>query len=135
MLRSVKASDYMAEQLITFTPETDLFDAINQLLKYRISGAPVLNQEGRLVGLLSEADCLKAILTLTYHEEEMGGRVGDYMSTDVVTIAHDADIISVAAEFIGNKTRRLPVLNNGKLIGQISRCDVLRAVGQFAQDG
>ena len=80
MLRSVKASDYMAEKLITFTPETDLFEAINQLLKYRITGAPVIGKSGELVGLLSEADCLKAILTLTYHEEEMGGKVGDYMS-------------------------------------------------------
>lgn len=135
MLRSVKASDYMAEKLITFTPETDLFEAINLLLKYRITGAPVISKEGELVGLLSEADCLKAILTLTYHEEEMGGWVGDYMSPEVYTIAHDADIISVAEEFINNGRRRLPVVKNGKLIGQISRRDVLRAVEQFAQDG
>ncbi|BBB27229.1 CBS domain-containing protein [Amphritea japonica] len=135
MLRSVKASDYMAEKLITFTPETDLFEAINLLLQYRITGAPVISQEGELVGLLSEADCLKAILTLTYHEEEMGGRVGDYMSPEVYTIAYDADIISVAEEFINNGRRRLPVVKNGKLIGQISRRDVLRAVEQFAQDG
>ncbi|RTE65987.1 CBS domain-containing protein [Amphritea opalescens] len=135
MMRSVKASDYMATQLITFTPDTDLFEAINQLLEHRITGAPVLGREGEIVGLLSEADCLKAILTLTYHEEEVGGRVGDHMSTEVFTINHDADIISVAEEFITNKRRRLPVLKNGKLIGQISRRDVLRAVGQFAQDG
>lgn len=135
MLRSVKASDYMAEKLITFTPETDLFEAINQLVEHRITGAPVICEDGKLVGLLSEADCLKAILTLTYHEEEMGGKVGDYMSEEVYTIHHDADIIAVAEDFINNGRRRLPVVKDGKLIGQISRRDVLRAVERFAQDG
>ncbi|PIE25117.1 MAG: CBS domain-containing protein [Neptuniibacter caesariensis] len=135
MLRSVKAQDYMCEGLITFTPETDLFEAINTLLEYRITGAPVVNKEGCLIGQMSEVDCLKAILTLTYHEEEMGGLVGAYMSEEVHTIEHDADIIKVAEEFIHNKRRRLPVVKEGKLIGQISRRDVLRAVEQFAQDG
>jgi len=135
MLRSVKASDYMADKLITFTPDTDLFDAINLLLEHRITGAPVICEDGKLIGLLSEADCLKAILTLTYHEEEMGGRVGDYMSPEVYTINHDADIIAVAEDFINNGRRRLPVVKDGKLVGQISRRDVLRAVEQFAQDG
>jgi predicted transcriptional regulator len=135
MLRSVKAQDYMCKDLITFTPETDLFEAINQLLEYRITGAPVIDSEGNLVGLMSEVDCLKAILTLTYHEEEMGGTVGGYMSEEVYTIAHDADIIKVAEEFINNKRRRLPVVKDGKVVGQISRRDVLRAVERFAQDG
>ncbi len=135
MLRSVKAQDYMCEDLITFTPETDLFEAINQLLEYRITGAPVVDDSGNLVGLMSEVDCLKAILTLTYHEEEMGGYVGTYMSEEVYTINYDADIIKVAEEFINNKRRRLPVVKDGKLIGQISRRDVLRAVEKFAQDG
>jgi len=135
MLRSVKASDYMCDRLVSFTPETQLFDAINQLVDNGITGAPVVNEAGELVGLLSEVDCLKAILTLTYHEEEFGGIVGTYMSPEVCTIAHDADIIMVAEYFIENKRRRLPVVKDGKLIGQISRRDVLRAVGEFAKDG
>ena len=135
MLRSVKAQDYMCEALITFTPETDLFEAINQLVDNGITGAPVIDAKGNLVGLLSEADCLRAILTLTYHEEEMGGVVGDYMVAEVHTINYDADIIMVAEEFINNGRRRLPVVRDGKVIGQISRRDVLRAVEQFAQEG
>jgi len=135
MLRSVKAQDYMCNDLITFTPETDLFEAINALLDNHITGAPVVDSKGDLVGLMSEVDCLKAILTLTYHEEEMGGTVGKYMSDEVYTVNHDADIIKVAEEFINNKRRRLPVVKDGKLIGQISRRDVLRAVENFAQDG
>ncbi|MBE9397396.1 CBS domain-containing protein [Pontibacterium sp. N1Y112] len=135
MLRSVKAQDYMCEKLVTFTPETDLFDAINQLIEYGITGAPVIDRHGKLVGLLSEADCLRAILTLTYHEEEMGGVVGDYMVEEVHTVNYDADIIMVAEEFINNGRRRLPVVNGDKVIGQISRRDILRAVETFAQDG
>ena len=134
MLRSVKAQDYMCEDLVTFTPETELFDAIGQLIEYGITGAPVVDSKGALIGLISEADCLKAILTLTYHEEEMGGYVGTYMSEEVNTVAYDADIIKVAEEFIQNKRRRLPVVKDGKLVGQISRRDVLRAVAQFTKN-
>jgi len=135
MLRSVKVRDYMTESLITFRPETDLFRAINQLLEYRISGSPVINEKGELVGLLSEVDCLRAILTLTYHEEEKGGVVGDYMTRQVETIEHDADIIAASKIFTENGRRRLPVIHEGKLVGQISRRDVLRAVEEFAQQG
>lgn len=135
MLRSVKAQDYMCEALITFKPDTDLFEAINALVDNGITGAPVIDSGGKLVGLLSEADCLRAILTLTYHEEEMGGVVGDYMVDEVHTVNYDADIIAVAEEFINNGRRRLPVVQDGKVIGQISRRDILRAVEIFAQDG
>jgi len=135
MLRSVKASDYMARDLVTFKPDTDLFQAIHQLLQRKISGAPVVNEEGMLVGMLSEVDCLRAILTLTYHEEEFGGKVSQYMSQDICTIEYDADIIKVADAFISKGMRRLPVVQRGRLVGQISRCDVLRAVEVFAQDG
>ena len=135
MLRSVKAQDYMCEALITFKPDTDLFEAINALVDNGITGAPVIDSGGKLVGLLSEADCLRAILTLTYHEEEMGGVVGDYMVDEVHTVNYDADIIAVAEEFINNGRRRLPVVKDGKVIGQISRRDILRAVEIFAQDG
>lgn len=135
MLISVKARDYMATNLITFKADTDLFNAINTLLEYRISGAPVVDDRGQLVGILSDVDCLSAILTLTYHEEEKGGTVGDYMTEAVETIEHDADIIEVSKAFIERDRKRLPVIREGKLVGQISRCDVLRAVEEFAQLG
>jgi CBS domain-containing protein len=135
MLKSVSVHDYMATGLITFSPETDLFEAISTLLEYRISGAPVITPKGELVGLISEVDCLKAILTLTYHEEERGGKVGDYMAKDVETVSYDADIVDVAKIFIDKGRRRLPVVKQGKLVGQISRRDILRAVETFAKSG
>ncbi|BBB30640.1 CBS domain-containing protein [Neptunomonas japonica] len=134
MLKSVKVQDYMATGLVTFQPETDLFEAINSLLRYKISGAPVTNAQGELVGLISEVDCLKAILTLTYHEEEVGGSVADCMAKNVETVNYDANIIEVARIFIDKGRRRLPVIREGKLVGQISRSDILRAVEEFAQN-
>lgn len=137
MLRSVKAQDYMATRLISFGPETHLFDAIRAMQEYGISGAPVVDVDGCLVGMLSELDCLKAILSQTYHEEEMGsgGHVVDYMTRNVDTVSHDADLTAVAHQFITHGRRRLPVVKAGKLVGQISRRDVLRAVEEFAKDG
>ncbi len=131
MLKSVKVADYMTTQLITFRPETDLFKAISIFSESNISGAPVINDRGELVGMLSEVDCLKAILKHTYYEEEKGGCVGDFMTVNVETVSSSADIIALSEQFISSSRRRLPVLHNGKLVGQISRKDALRAVGDF----
>lgn len=131
MLKSVKVRDYMTTNLITFTPQTDLFAAIHDLIKHRISGAPVVNEAGDLVGIISESDCLKHILSGSYYEE-VGGRVGDYMTREPATVEANMDIIDVARKFIREKRRRFPVIGpEGVLEGQISRRDVLRAVADF----
>lgn len=137
MLRSVKAQDYMASKLVTFSPDMDLFRALMMLREYKLSASPVVNIEGDLVGLLSEVDGLRAILSQTYHEEEMGsgGKVEDYMAKNVDTVSYDADIIAVSKIFIDKGRRCLPVVKSGKLVGMISRADVLRAVEDFANDG
>lgn len=131
MLRSVKVQDYMTTKLVTFKPDTDLFEAINIFSDSNISGAPVVDDRGELIGILSEVDCLKSILRYTYHDEEMGGTVGDFMTTRVDTVNFDADIIAISELFIEGKRRRMPVMRDGKLVGQISRKDVLRAVKEF----
>ncbi|MEH6822546.1 MAG: CBS domain-containing protein [Motiliproteus sp.] len=131
MLKSVKVEDYMTTQLVTFKPETSLFQAISIFSESHVSGAPVIDGRGQLVGMLSEVDCLKAILKHTYYEEEKGGCVGDFMTADVETVSSDADIIALSEKFISGNRRRFPVLRNGKLVGQISRKDVLRAVSDF----
>lgn len=134
MLRSVKVEDYMTRQLVTFKPDTELFVAIKVFSESNISGAPVVNDRGELIGMLSEVDCLKAILKHTYHEEEKGGYVGDLMTANVETISSDADIIALSEQFIASNRRRFPVLKNGKLVGQISRKDALRAVSDFVSN-
>ncbi|WP_305857491.1 CBS domain-containing protein [Balneatrix alpica] len=135
MLKSVKVSDYMTSDPVTFTEDTDLFEAINILLTHRISGAPVVNKAGDLIGLLSEVDCLRGILNDTYHETELGGCVGDFMARNIQSVAADADILEICKIFINQGRRRLPVVRGTRLVGQISRRDVLRAIRDFANMG
>lgn len=133
MLKIVKVRDYMSTDLICLSPDMDLSKAIQTLLFHKISGAPVVDTQRRLVGMLSEGDCLKGILTGSYFEEE-SGTVGSVMS-QADTINADEDIVKAAEYFIRQGRRRLPVLDDGVLVGQISRRDVLRAVQHFNDHG
>ncbi|HEY1026916.1 MAG TPA: CBS domain-containing protein [Pseudomonas sp.] len=132
MLNSIKVRDYMTRHLVTFRAETDLFTAIHRLLEHRISGAPVVDDQGELIGLLSEGDCLRGILSGAYYEA-IGGNVGTYMTRVVETVSPETDIIDVSERFLRGRRRRMPVVEDNRLIGQISRSDVLRAVKAFAQ--
>ncbi|MEZ5524116.1 MAG: CBS domain-containing protein [Pseudomonadales bacterium] len=132
MLKSIKVRDYMTTQLVTFQPETDIFKAISTLKEHRISGAPVLDHNGQLVGILTEGDCLTAIIKDIYYTEA-GGKVGDFMTTEVSTIGPDDDIVDVAVEFQKQRRKRFPVIEDGELVGQISQRDILRAVLDIAQ--
>ena len=127
MNKTAKARDYMSTRLITLTPETDIHRAIKLLLKHRISGAPVVDEDGRLIGVLSKKDCFKVAFTASYHKQ-WGGPVSEYMTGDPETIDADTDIIEVAEKFLNGPYRRFPVMSRNRLVGQISRCDVLRAL-------
>lgn len=131
-IKSIKVRDYMTRQLVTFKPDMDLFAAIQLLLANRISGAPVVNGQGELVGMLSEGDCLRAILSGAYYDA-IGGVVGDYMTPSTDPVSPDTDIIDVSQSFLHGRRGRIPVVDKGRLVGQISRHDVLRAVKEFAQ--
>ena len=119
--------NYMAKDLITFSPETNVLSAIRTLIKHEISGAPVVDETGWIVGIISEFDCLKPILESSYHND-MGTHVKDCMSKDITTINANASLMDAATLFLNNGWRRLPVIENKKLVGQISRIDILRAV-------
>ncbi len=118
---------YMTRTLIQFSPEENIHAAAKTLLDKRISGAPVIDGSGELVGVLSKKDCLQVVYNASYHKD-WGGRVEEYMSHDVRTIDSGADIITVADLFVGSCYRRFPVIENGRMIGQISRQDILRAL-------
>ena len=118
--------EHMATTLHTLTPKMDIREAIPLLLDNAISGAPVVDaQTGALVGVLSELDCLKLMTTSSDIPE---GHVEDYMSRDVETISPDMDVYWAAGKFLGSRFRRFPVVEDGKLIGQLSRRDVLRVI-------
>ncbi len=119
----------MATDLITLSPDTEITHAMVTLLDAKISGAPVVDERGQLVGVLSKKDCLKAALNASYYQE-WGGAVKDYMSTEVETLNGDLDVIQAAEAFLASSYRRFPVLKDKILIGQVSRADILKALAK-----
>lgn len=126
-LRSVRVRDYMAANPVTVTPDMPILEAIHLLIEHRISGLPVLDLRGNLVGMLSEHDCLRVALQASYYEE-LGGRVKEYMTTGVRTVEADDSIVELAELFVSTHFRRFPVMERQRVVGQISRRDVLRAL-------
>lgn len=131
-LKSCLVKDYMARTLVTFKPNTPVLDAVHILVKNRIAGAPVVDDEGNLLGMLSEFDCMKVALQAGYHGD-YGGPVRDYMSHGVETVNIEMSIVDLAQVFIDKPFRRFPVTDNNRLVGQISRRDVLRALEVIAK--
>ncbi len=119
--------DYMVSDVITVAAEMDIHHAIKVLFENGISGAPVLDDIGNLVGMLSTRDCLKVAFSAGYHRDS-GGVVAEFMSPDVETVEVDTDIVKVAELFLKSRFRRFPVTSNDRLVGLISRSDVLKAL-------
>lgn len=133
MLKSVRVRDYMLTRPVTVKPDTDIFQAIHEILVNKISGVTVVDDDNRPVGILSELDCLRAILWATYHEEEVGVHpVKDHMTTSVETVRLDEDIIDVAQSMLDHKRRRRPVVDRqGRMVGQVTCRQLLRAIKEF----
>lgn len=125
--RSCIVRDYMTAHPVTFKPEMDVLDAVHELVKHRIAGAPVVNDHGEIVGMLSEYDCLKVALDAGYYGDA-GGPVSEYMSSSIETVDADMSIVDLADKFLETRYRRFPVMTENRLVGQISRRDVLRAL-------
>jgi CBS domain-containing protein len=131
-IKSIRVSDYMARELVTFTPDMRVLDAVNILVKRRISGAPVVDDHGNLVGILSDIDCIKVALNAAYYNQA-GGRVSEFMTPEVVTIDVEATIMDAAELILNKRLQRMPVVKRTHLVGQISRHDVLRAMDELQQ--
>lgn len=129
-MKSVKVADYMSQKLVTFHPQTNVIEALAVILDNHITGAPVVDDGGRLVGILSEVDLMAVVIQDSYYDEGMG-IVADYMRTQVDVVDADTDIYALAERFLREHRRRYPVVRDGKLVGQISRRDVLQAFRDF----
>ena len=125
-MRSLKVKDYMATKLVTFAPDLNVVEAMNQILNSGITAAPVVDESGSLVGILSEVDLMPVVIQDSYYDEPLG-IVSDYMKTPVDTVDPNLDIYTLAERFIHEHRRRYPVVDAGKRVGQVSRRDVLRA--------
>jgi len=124
----IMVKDYMSHSLITFGKDDPVINVIQALIKHKISGAPVVNERNELIGVISDGDCMKQISENRYYNIPIGDkRVGDFMETNVPTIDKNTNIFDCASLFHKHNCRRFPIIENGKLIGQISRKDILCA--------
>lgn len=120
-----RARDVMKTKLITLTADTDAFDAIEQLLRHRISGAPVVDRQDHFLGVFSERYAMSLLIQSAY-EGVPSPNVGGFMNTDLGrVIDEDRPVLEIAQIFIDQYYRRLPVVRDGRLVGQISRRDLL----------
>ncbi len=124
----IKVSDYMTRDLITFSKDQSIEDVMDKLIKHRISGGPVVNEKNELVGIISEGDCVKQISESRYYNMPMNtDTIEKYMAKNVDTIDGNMNVFDAASKFLQSKHRRFPIVENGKLVGQISQKDVLKA--------
>ena len=127
MDQPIVARDMMVRNLVTLGPEMDVADAIDVLLKHRISGAPVVDSWGRFLGIFSEKSSLQYVIHTAY-DALPSTNLMRFVDTAPPTILEDTDLLTIAQTFLDASCRRLPVLcREGRLLGQISRRDLLRA--------
>ena len=125
---AILVSDYMTTKLVTFSPEQSILEVMEAFAKHHISGGPVMDNNGFLVGIISEADCMKTISESRYFNQPILDKsVERFMTKNVETIPHDMSIFDAAGVFDKHNRRRLPVMKDGILVGQISRKDIVVA--------
>ncbi|MDA0779984.1 MAG: CBS domain-containing protein [Bacteroidetes bacterium] len=126
--KSLLVQDYMSRNLITFSPQQSILEVMRVLIRHKISGGPVVDELSRLIGIISEADCIKHLSDAKYFNQPFFDRkVEESMSAEVDVIEADKTIFDAATLFHKTGRRRLPVLERGRLVGQISRQDVVKA--------
>jgi CBS domain-containing protein len=124
------AADIMTRRLVTLRPDISVLRAMRTLLEKRVSGAPVLDGDGQLCGIVSELDCMRILTSGQFSQESHDecALVKDVMTADVLTITPEVDLFGIAQRFLAQNIRRLPVVERGRLVGMVSRCDVLTGV-------
>ena len=132
MNKSVEVRKYMLQKPVTIGPDRTIYEASALILENKVSGICVVDEEGRLVGVLSELDCLHAVVNGVYNDGDPGSaHVSDYMTKEVeVNHPHDG-IIDVAASMLSHKHRRRPIVVDGKLVGQLTCRQILKAIKEF----
>ena len=126
--KTLLVEDIMSRNLIVFKPEETIHEVMKKFIKYRISGGPVVNEKGDLIGVISEADCMKEVSESRYFNMPILDKsVSNFMTNNVDTIDASKTIFEAASNFFKTSRRRFPVMEKNKLVGQISRKDIVIA--------
>ena len=122
------ASQIMDRNELTLSEEIDIATAMRRMLRAKLAGAPVVDSGGRLSGMLTEKDCLSALVRQAVHGDP-GGSVRDYMTSPVDTVMPTTRLLEIAQLFLQRPYRKLPVVDaENRVVGQVSRRDILRAI-------
>jgi CBS domain-containing protein len=127
MLTKITVADYMSKRLVTLAKDNNVIDAVKKLLDHKITSAPVVDQRGHLLGMFSEKDVMNIVLETVYNQS-MSGKVGDYMTKEVISVDAESSIVDLAEKFQQSSVRSYPVFQDNDLVGIVSRTDVLRAL-------
>ena len=126
--------DCMRRNPLTIHHDANLVQAIEMIVEYKLTGLTVTDDNGKAVGILSELDCIKAVLTALYNDGDPEYTlVKDAMSTDLATCPPGDGIVEVAQSMLDTRQRRRPVLEEGKLVGQVSSSNVLWALMEHSR--
>jgi len=120
--------EYMDTTVQTLNPDMDIVAAVTYLLKNRITGAPVIDDDNHVIGILTEKDCLRLLAIGDEANQRPKGIVREFMTTNVKTVPPNMNIYFAAGMFLNDVIRRFPVVDNETLIGVITRFDILRAI-------
>ncbi|CAH9054788.1 hypothetical protein PSECIP111951_01108 [Pseudoalteromonas holothuriae] len=133
-MQSIKVADYLNHRPVTFTVEMRIESAVEKLLQSAQSGGPVIDNNKRVIGFLSEQDCLRKMLEATY-QNESHSVVGDVMTANPVCVSPHDSIVQIADKMTVNKPKLYPVVDEeGVLMGVISRANVLLAIDKHLHD-
>lgn len=149
----MRAHQIMTRSVITVTPDATVLEAANLMLRYHVSGLPVVDTAGKLVGIVSEGDFvrrseigtqkkrgrwLRFLLgsgrAATEYVYEHGRKISEIMTIDPITITEDTPLEEIASSMESNGVKRLPVMRDGKVVGVVSRANLLQAVASLARD-
>lgn len=121
--------DCMSTNMILFKKNQSVIEVVEQLIKHRISGGPVIDDHHHVIGIISEGDCIKQISESRYYNMPMEDTsIEKYMSKNVDTISPNINLFDAAHQFLVSRRRRFPVVENKKIIGVVSQKDILRTV-------
>lgn len=129
---SLLVSDFMKPVTDFFSPDTSVEEVVDTLVKSHMFGAPVLDEHKKLVGFISEKDCLKQMVNNSYYSEHHH-TAKDIMRLNPLSVTPNTDIINLADEMLGQRPKLYPVVENDQVIGIITRSDVLRALSTSRQ--